>query len=239
MGNGIIKVGCCGFTVGRPKYFESFSVVEIQQSFYQPPKQNTVKRWRDEAPTDFEFTLKAWQLITHEASSPTYRRLKEPLSEKQRKQVGAFRFTDIVRQAWDTTLWMTRILAADKVVFQCPASFTPTSENMDRIREFFSNIDREGVICIWEPRGKWQDVQIRQLCRELDLVHCVDPFKGESVTTGLHYYRLHGITGYRHKYTDNELDELLRHRARDAVTYCLFNNVTMYRDASRFKEMLK
>lgn len=71
---------------------------------------------------------------------------------------------------------MARLLAADKVVFQCPASFAPTSENVDRMREFFSSIDREGVTCIWEPRGKWHDDQIGQLCRELNLVHCVDPF---------------------------------------------------------------
>jgi len=83
MSNAITKIGCCGFGIARPKYFETFSVAEIQQSFYQPPKPDTVKRWRDEAPIDFEFTLKAWQLITHEASSPTYRRLKEPVRKAE------------------------------------------------------------------------------------------------------------------------------------------------------------
>jgi uncharacterized protein YecE (DUF72 family) len=110
---------------------------------------------------------------------------------------------------------------------------------MDRMREFFSQIDRASITCIWEPRGKWQTDQIAELCRELDLVHCVDPFKTESVTAGLYYYRLHGITGYRHKYTDDELRDLLQHCAKDAATYYLFNNVSMYRDASGFKELLK
>jgi uncharacterized protein YecE (DUF72 family) len=268
MRKAITKVGCCGFGIARAKYFQTFSVVEIQQSFYQPPRQDTVKRWRDEAPVDFEFTLKAWQLITHEASSPTYRRLKERLSEKQKTQVGAFRATDVVRRAWDTTLRMARLLTADKVVFQCPASFGPTSENKDCMREFFSRIDRAGVTCIWEPRGKWQTDEIAELCRDLDLVHCVDPFRApadtalapasrrgypgqwpgliglrsgpcESVTAGLHYYRLHGITGYRHQYTGDELRDLLQHRVKDAATYYLFNNVSMYRDASGFKELLR
>ncbi|MHC4573974.1 MAG: DUF72 domain-containing protein [Planctomycetota bacterium] len=98
------KVGCCGFPVARPKYFEKFSLVEIQQTFYQPPQPDTAKRWRDQAPADFEFTLKAWQLVTHEPSSPTYRRLKIPLSETQKKQLGAFRWTDAVRRAWQKTL---------------------------------------------------------------------------------------------------------------------------------------
>ncbi|HUW19226.1 MAG TPA: DUF72 domain-containing protein [Sedimentisphaerales bacterium] len=43
------KVGCCGFPVARPEYFEQFSLVEIQQTFYQPPQPDTAKRWRDQA----------------------------------------------------------------------------------------------------------------------------------------------------------------------------------------------
>lgn len=134
---------------------------------------------------------------------------------------------------------MARLLTADKVILQCPASFAPTGENMVRMREFFSRIDRAGVTCIWEPRGRWQADQIAELCHELDLVHCVDPFKAEPITAGLHYYRLHGITGYRHQYNGDELRDLLRRRVKDAATYYLFNNVTMYRDASRFKELLR
>ena len=238
MSEAMTKVGCCGFGIARPKYFQTFSVVEIQQSFYQPPKQDTIKRWRDEAPADFEFTLKAWQLITHEASSPTYRRLKQRLSESQKKQVGAFRLTAVVRRAWDTTLQMARILAANKVVFQCPASFAPTSENMDRMRKFFSHIDRAGVTCIWEPRGKWQNDEIAELCRDLDLMHCVDPFKAQAATAGLRYYRLHGITGYRHEFSEEQLRDLVQYRAEKAETYYLFNNVSMCRDAARFKQLL-
>lgn len=96
----MIKVGCCGFGVARPKYFQQFSLVEIQQTFYQPPKPNTAKRWRDEAPSDFEFTLKAWQLITHEPTSPTYRRLKTQLNKKEKEQLGGFRWSAPVRRAW-------------------------------------------------------------------------------------------------------------------------------------------
>jgi len=234
----VTKVGCCGFGVARPKYFETFSLIEIQQTFYQPPKSDTVKRWRDEAPADFEFTLKAWQLITHEVSSPTYRRLKMRLSEKQRSQVGSFRWTEPVRRAWETTLEVARSLHADKLVLQCPASFAPTSENKDRMREFFSHVRLSNITCIWEPRGKWQNDEIAALCRELNLIHCVDPFKAEPVTGGLRYYRLHGTTGYRHEYSDKELLELIQRCARDAQTYFLFNNVSMWQDALRFKQLL-
>lgn len=239
MSEGMIKVGCCGFSVARPRYFQMFGVVEIQQTFYRPPKLETVRRWREEAPDDFEFTLKAWQLITHEASSPTYRRLKMRLSEREKQQAGAFRWTDIVGRAWRATLEVGRLLRAEKVVFQCPASFEPTDENKERMREFFSRIERRGIICIWEPRGKWQNDEVTGLCEELDLIHCVDPFKNESVTERTRYYRLHGIGGYRHEYTDEELRDLPQRRAEDDETYFMFNNVSMLRDAERFKEMLE
>jgi len=32
-----ILVGCCGFPVGREKYYKTFKGVEIQQTFYQLP----------------------------------------------------------------------------------------------------------------------------------------------------------------------------------------------------------
>jgi uncharacterized protein YecE (DUF72 family) len=121
-----IKVGCCGLRLARGEYFLRFPVVEIQHTFYQPPQAATLERWRSEAPRGFEFTLKAWMLITHEAKSPTYRRLKRPLSEAERGECGAFRPTQTVRWAWEETLAAARALRAKRVLFQCPASFAPS-----------------------------------------------------------------------------------------------------------------
>ncbi len=228
------KVGCCGFPASRGSYYALFPVVEIQQTFYEPPRPGTARRWREEAPAGFEFTLKAWQLVTHEATSPTYRRLKTPLSDRERGEVGAFRWTDVVRRAWDRTHEIARLLGADKIVFQCPASFEPTSVNHDRLRRFFRSIEREGLVCLWEPRGAWRASEVRALCEELDLVHCVDPFEAEPVTAGLRYFRLHGIGGYRYRYTDADLDRLAGLAGGDEAAYVMFNNASMLEDARRF-----
>ncbi|MGB8510535.1 MAG: DUF72 domain-containing protein, partial [Pyrinomonadaceae bacterium] len=88
-----VKAGCCGFRSAQSEYTALFSVVEVQHTFYQPPRIETLLRWRAEAPKNFEFTIKAWQLITHEARSPTYRRLKRELTEEERAGCGAFRPT--------------------------------------------------------------------------------------------------------------------------------------------------
>lgn len=64
-----LKVGLCGFTIGVAAYFETFEVVEVQQTFYDPPAPRTLERWRAQAPPGFEFTMKAWQVITHASTS--------------------------------------------------------------------------------------------------------------------------------------------------------------------------
>src|SRR5688572_28141747 len=86
-----MKLGMCGFTIGAAAYFRQFPVVEVQQTFYDPPPLTTVQKWREQAPPQFEFTMKAWQVITHYAKSSTYRRLRRPFTDRQRGQAGGFR----------------------------------------------------------------------------------------------------------------------------------------------------
>lgn len=234
-----VKVGCCGFRTARAEYLTQFSVVEVQQTFYQPPQISTLERWRAEAPADFEFTLKAWMLITHEARSPTYRRLKRELSEEEREQCGAFRPTPIVMEAWKVTLACAEALAARRLLFQCPASFKPTKENIKNLRRFFTKIKRPPELqFLWEPRGGWADDTVRELCRELDLTHVVDPFAARTVTPERCYFRLHGRTGFRYVYEDDELEELYAMLPKNETSYVLFNNVRMREDAARFQKLI-
>src|SRR5580765_8564951 len=108
-----IKIGTCGFgRTKRPEYIRLLPVVEIQHTFYDPPQIKTLEKWRSEVPPDFEFTLKAWQMITHEASSPTYKRLKRPLTEKEIEEAGFFRPTDTVKEALEITLACAKALKA-------------------------------------------------------------------------------------------------------------------------------
>jgi uncharacterized protein YecE (DUF72 family) len=197
--------------MARSRYFERFPVVEVQQTFYRPPRPETLARWREEAPEASEFTLKAWQLITHEPTSPTYRRLREPVPEPQRSRYGSFRPTGEVRAAWLETLEAALALRARTVVFQCPASFGPDAEHLDNLRRFFSAARRDApdITFGWEPRGHWPDRTVSELCRELGLLLVVDPFRRSPAADGPSYFRLHGLSGYRHRYSDAELRQLL------------------------------
>lgn len=236
-----VKVGTCGFgRTERKRFGEILNAVEIQHTFYYPPDLKTLAKWRSELHREFEFTLKTWQMITHEASSPTYRRLKRPLTDEEMVEAGFFRSTRTVSDAWRLTLDCAAALEARTVLFQCPTRFQPTPENILNFKRFFSEADRRELNFAWEPRGKlWDDDLVRELCDEFDLWHCVDPFERETVTPGRCYFRLHGIPRWRYTYEDDELFELPGLLSRSELSYVFFNNMTMKDDAVRFSKVLE
>ena len=232
----MIRIGLCGWTINAEDYFASFDTLEVQQTFYEPPSRETMSRWRDSAPPGFIFTIKAWQLITHRSTSNTYRRLK---SEVNRDEVGAFQVNETTMRGWKVTRDCAKLLRAKAILFQCPASFRATEENVANMRRFFANIERlEGVDYLWEPRGAWPDDLLVDVCSELDLVHTVDPFLRNSVTPQMTYWRLHGIKNHYHTYTEEELRSLAARVPPAGRTYVMFNNIPRAGDAKRFRAML-
>ena len=231
-----VRVGCCGFPKARAEYYRTFEVVEVQRTFYRPPKIETVRRWRAEAPEGFAFAIKAWQRITHPGRSPTYRR--DPLPEHVRREVGFFRPTEAVRQAWEVTRAVAEALEASWIIFQCPASFRPTPENLAHLRAFFHSVERGPWRFGWEPRGDWPAETVRELCRELDLVHVVDPFIQPAQWGRPVYWRLHGRGGYAYRYTEADLAQLSAWAQGLDEVWVMFNNVSMWEDALRFRQQL-
>ncbi len=236
-----ILVGTCGFAESHGNTFKDFGIVEVQQTFYQPPRVATVERWHKEAPDDFVFTLKAWQLLTHEATSPTYRRLKEPLSESELAKAGSFKWNAVTRMAWHRTLELAEALQAEAVVFQTPRSFLPTRDSLHRIYRFFETIDRQERCMVFEARGDaWTNSIVRRVITDLSLVHAVDPFLRRPVGRGMRYFRLHGRPAYhyRYRYSKTDLSALRDMLSRTWPNCVLFNNDSMAKDAKRFIRLL-
>ena len=234
-----VKVGLCGFTIGADTYAKTFPVVEVQQTFYDPPTDARLQIWRDRAPADFEFTMKAWQVITHFGTSRTYRRLKSPFSDQQRAEAGGFRVTPTVLGAWQRTREAAAILRATAILFQCPASFRPTPENAAAMREFFATVERPAhVQLMWEPRGAWPDELVLGLCTDLGLVHVPDPFLRPALTSSPTYWRLHGNKSHYASYTDDELRQLVEWLPESGEVYVMFNNIPRVGDSRRFLELI-
>jgi len=233
-----LRLGLCGWNGSQRAYFEEFNCIEIQSTFYDPPSIQVANKWRTAAPAGFHFCIKAWQLVTHNATSPTYRRLRSPLPANDRDAVGSFRQTEQVWQAWLRTLEIARALDARVILFQCPKSFLPTSENLVNCSAFFRRVNREAFRLSFEPRGPaWTPDIVGDFCAEYDLVHCVDPFEATAVHGNIRYWRLHGRGSYAYRYTDADLIRLRRMLdERPQSGYLMFNNFSSKADALRFRK---
>jgi len=79
MNSANIRVGCAGWSLRQEhaahfaeegshleRYARTFSVVEINSSFYRPHRRATYERWAASVPPDFRFAVKMPKQITHE-----------------------------------------------------------------------------------------------------------------------------------------------------------------------------
>lgn len=261
----MIKVGTCGYSYYNPgedwkeeyksklqAFSDEFECCEINKTFYKLPMVKTTKRWRKEVFDDFEFTMKAWQAITHPTSSPTWKeKQKEKLSESEKENYGWFKPNEEVIEAWKETKNRAKALDAEVIVFQTPPSFDCSQENIENLYGFFEKITRDNIKPAWEPRGNWKENKevVRDVCNSLDLIHVVDLMREKPLSDSeLCYFRLHGLNenkyNYDYDYSDQELDEiakkLFKSDRNHEKIYCMFNNYNMYKNAlDLFKKLKK
>lgn len=241
-----LKIGCCGwgyfsakqhfgedwknkFSSKLQAYASKFDLVEINSTFYRLPKIITAEKWRKEVDSvneHFTFTVKASQLITHNI---VFGKKSIPVFNSMKK--------------------ICKALKARILLLQSPASFKPTKENIERIKEFLKNIQRSDLVLVWEPRGDWHKnpTLIEKICKEFRLVECVDPFANQPVWFGkekIAYLRLHGKPPgkkmYNYDYKREDLIKLKEFILRLNVkkVYVLFNNFFMYKNALEFMRLL-
>jgi uncharacterized protein YecE (DUF72 family) len=241
-----LKIGNCGWSYIIPEHFagqyskpysdkleayaQLYNSVEINSTYYAIPRLTTAQKWRREASdidSQFEFTVKAFQGITHRN-----RFGKEPIP-----------FFDSVRQ-------ICSAVEAKLLLFQSPANFLPIAANVAKMQVFFNEIDRGGLVCVWEPRGKWYDdpQRIVDVCKGLNLIHCVDPFRNEPLVFGkerIAYFRLHGFgkpSIYHYDFSKEELSWLqsvvLDLSPKLKRIYVLFNNMACYENARTFQRTM-
>ncbi len=112
--SGDVRIGTCGYRYFDPgddwrenyqsilhAYSAAFDVGELNRTFYTLPQVSTAERWRREAREGFEFTVKAWQAITHPWSSPTWNEYRDSIPEAWQSDVGYLQPTDAVDAAWE------------------------------------------------------------------------------------------------------------------------------------------
>ncbi len=244
-----VLVGCCGWAVkgGKEAYYQKFPAIEVQETFYKLPKPETVKRWRENAPSGFVFCMKAWQAVSHPVSSPTWRKAGLVQAKSGKTRYGWLRPVKENFAAWDKTVEVAKAMQARVVVIQTPASMPDDQKTQQNIMKFFEHATGHTVTIAWEPRGKLAKniAFLKKVCEKHGIIHVTDVLKAEPATLHeIFYTRLHGLGGevnYRYRYSDEDLSLLAEKiYARDfGEGYVFFNNVWMAEDAERFMRLLK
>ncbi len=229
-------VGCCGTGgLGLGKYLSLLTSMEVQDTFYRKVKTSTLKKWREKAGEDFIFTIKAFQGITHPASSPTWKRSNWKPDPPQR--YGLLRPTKENLGLWEEVLEWADVIKAKAILVQLPPSFNNTDENRRNVFEFFSRRERF-EIAIEFRHSSWFNEEIGKWMDEKGILQALDIFAQPKVSKRERIYvRLHGkARGYRYQYTNGELVEV-KERVKEG--YVMFNNLAMIEDCLRFMKLLE
>jgi Uncharacterized conserved protein len=242
-----VIVGCCGFPTSKEKYYNTFKVVEVQQTFYKILDKSLLEKWRKEAPKDFEFTVKAFQGITHPITSPTWKRSGIKNLKAYEGKVGFLMDTNEVMDFWQKSLESSKILDSKIILIQLPPSFEENDKNIERAELFFKKISRDDINIAIEFRG-WSERSVEKICKKYDLISCVDLFRNNPVyfsSKRIGYFRFHGLgkrSVYDYVFSEKELEwireKIFSFEKELDEAYILFNNKAMFDNAKQFLNLI-
>jgi uncharacterized protein YecE (DUF72 family) len=212
----MITVGCAGFAVPATRYFKEYAFVEIQETHRAVPGSGTIRRWRREAPDDFEFAV---------------------LGPREVGQEG-FRPGKVVETALGTLEEVAAELSAKTVVFTAAADFAQSRPNRQALRDFLKLAKQQFPAVIFDPGLVWDPEDADALADETGTIAARDALVHGASARSVAYYRLPGPAGHKSRYEDPAIERLaeIAHSAHHEVAHYVFANVDMFADAKRFKK---
>ena len=206
-------------------YCKHFNTVEINNSFYRWPDRDTIRKWYEQAPAGFKYTLKAPRTITH------IKRFKDP--EKYLHE-----FYSLTTGLVDRT---------GCYLFQAPPSFECNGRNLERIGTFLDHLDRKRENLVEFRHSSWWNDRVYRMFEEKGAVFCTVSglsMKDDVVVTGdVAYFRFHGES-YSTSYTEDEITGYAR-EMEDLDCKCIYayfnNDLNAYatQNATELKNILE
>ena len=152
-------------------YADQFQAVEINNSFYRLPEEETLKNWRDTVPSDFTFCVKASRYITH------LKKLKD------------------VEEA--LTLFLKRVETLKKklgpILFQLPPKW---HFNRERFFDFLEMLPDNHRYAFEFRDQSWHNPEAYEALKLMGASFCIYEIDGyispKEITTDFIYIRLHG-----------------------------------------------
>jgi uncharacterized protein YecE (DUF72 family) len=217
------------FYEGAPKrawlelYASRFPVVEVNNSFYQLPKEETFDRWKAETPAGFLFAVKASRYITH------IRRLRD--------------CKESVELFWSRATRLGEKLGP--VLFQFPPNFGLEAE---RLREFLALLPTEMRTAFEFRDDSWRTDEVLALLDGAGAAWVLADRPGWQVplltTGGWSYVRFHQGRAVHPGYTRRKLrtwaDRIVELEAKEVFAF--FNNDPLAaapRDAETLTSLLQ
>ena len=208
-------------------YARHFDTVEINNSFYRLPTAKTFDAWRESAPRNFIFAVKASRFITH------MKKLKDPQQSSQKFFLVAERLQEKL----------------GPILFQLPPRW---KLNIERLGEFLEMLP-DGFRYAFEFRDEsWLVPEVFALLKKHNAAFCIHDFADMKIpieiTADFTYIRFHGPTSAKYwgSYSNSQLHKwaewIKSWRSELAAVYVYFNNDpegAAVRNALELKELVR
>jgi uncharacterized protein YecE (DUF72 family) len=189
-------------------YLKYFCTVEVNNTFYHLPQEQTITHWTETAPEDFIFAVKASRYITH---------MKKLLDPKL-----------------STGLFFERIQRfKDKlgpILFQLPPRF---GFNPERFKAFLKALPVDYRYAFEFRDPSWLNQMCYDLLKEHNIAFCIyclgDFYSPKEITADFVYIRYHGpVTLGAGLYSQERItefsEEIKGYLSQGKEIFCYFNN---------------
>ncbi len=232
-----IPIGTVGFDGPRARTFAKLDAVEVQDTFRGVPGSKLLSRMRREAGEGYFFILRAPLVLTQPAdvgrSRPKLSYLPEGAWPDQPFDTGP-----AGQAAWGYLLEAAERIGAQVILLQTAPRFRPTQANRRRLAAFFEKVATPRPVRLaWDSQGLWSDEEQAALCRDLELLPCLDPLVQDAPLGGEAYLRVLGRSRSHHGLSADQLDRL--HDAWESLSggAVILNTPSPFRDATSLKRL--
>ncbi|HYG53537.1 MAG TPA: DUF72 domain-containing protein [Flavobacteriales bacterium] len=232
------KIGCSGYyyaawknsfyPAGLPAskwlthYSTIFNTVELNGTFYRTPKLADLKKYANQTPDGFVFSVKMNRYITH---IMRLKQAREKISE----------FHDLVEEGLRQKL--------HNLLFQLPPSFQYTNENLENLLNSINPHERN-VIEFRHP--SWWNEAVFLTLKANNYTFCNTDYPGLAhsftITSKNFYARMHGVPElFKSPYNGEELSQFARAIPACSTAYIYFNNTyydAAYRNAQELMQLV-
>jgi uncharacterized protein YecE (DUF72 family) len=167
-------------------YLRDFDTVELNNTFYQLPKEESFDAWRDAVPRDFLFAVKGSRFLTHMIK----------LMEPERGLVNFIPRAELLGAKLGPILW------------QLPPRW---NVNVERLDEFLERLPPEHRYAFELRNETWMTDAVLEVLQKYNAAFCIYELAGYQspmeITADWTYIRLHGPTAFKYQgsYSDRQL----------------------------------